>query len=191
MANGLRRSSGTIQASRTTCWIWANNRGPQVPQPGQVKTDRPGPSRVRPAHGTSCHSDRATSPWSPPHSWGSTSVWYLHPRHRQDHPAMRGSPRHNRQRRDTPCAYPWPGRTPPVSQLGQNTANKILPHSRACFVPTATNKDPPCTPLGRCPIKFSPIPTPESFVKNRTQGAKFPGRIFFPTSTPTYPLIRI
>ena len=24
--------------------------------------------------------------------------------------------------------------------------NKILPHSRAYFVPTATNKDPPCTP---------------------------------------------
>ena len=78
-----------------------------------------------------------------------------------------------------------------MSQLGQNAANKILPHSRAYFVPTATNKDPPCTPLGRQPIKFYPIPTPESFVKNGIAAPKWPGRIFFPTSTPTYPLIRI
>ena len=85
---------------------------------------------------------------------------------------------------------PGPRADPAASQLGQNTANKILPHSRAYFVPTATNKDPPCTPLGQCSIKFFPISTPESFVKNRTQGAKFPGRLFFPTSTPAYPLIR-
>ena len=69
--------------------------------------------------------------------------------------------------------------------------NKILPHSRAYFVPTATNKDPPCTPLAQSSIKFYPIPTPESSVKNRNMGTKWPGRIFFPTSTPAYPLIRI
>ena len=69
--------------------------------------------------------------------------------------------------------------------------NKILPHSHAYFVPTATNKDPPCTPLGQYRIKFYPISTPESFVKNGIATPKWPGRIFFPTSTPTYPLIRI
>ena len=74
---------------------------------------------------------------------------------------------------------------------GPKRPNKILPHSRAYFVPTATNKDPPCTPLGRQPIKFYPIPTPESFVKNGIAAPKWPGRIFFPTSTPVDPLIRI
>ena len=69
--------------------------------------------------------------------------------------------------------------------------NKILPHSRAYFVPTATNKDPPCTPLAQSSIKFYPIPTPESFVKNGIARPKWPGRIFFPTSTPVDPLIRI
>ena len=69
--------------------------------------------------------------------------------------------------------------------------NKILPHSHAYFVPTATNKDPPCTPLGQYRIKFYPIPTPESFVKNGIAPPKWPGRKFFPTSTPVYPLIRI
>ena len=103
--------------------------------------------------------------------------------------ALARPPRHNRQRRDTLAAHLSPRADPAVSQLGQNTANKILPHSRAYFVPTATNKDPPCTPLGQSSIKFFPISTPESFVKNRTQGLNFPCRIFFPTSTPAYPPI--
>ena len=67
-----------------------------------------------------------------------------------------------------------------MSQLGQNAANKILPHSRAYFVPTATNKDPPCTPLGRQPIKFYPIPTPESFVKNGIAAPKWSRSNIFP-----------